>query len=106
MVFYVSVNIEGVVFTTLKLEEDLSIGLFHDVSQEIEASAMGHPHANFLNAFASSIFNQVIKHRDQSVSPFQGKALLPQIASLEELFKTLSLGQLLDDPAFHVSAQL
>jgi hypothetical protein len=54
---------------------------------------MGHAHDARLKAKASSFVQKRCEHGDKGLSPLQREALLPNITSVDERLKKLSLGQ-------------
>src|ERR1035437_5796942 len=73
-----------------------------DIRQDIQTAAMGHTHVDFIHAASGCPLEQLIKHRDNSFTPFKREAFLPEIFFVKELFELLGLDQLLQKCLFAI----
>ena len=107
MVLHVSclaLGIRGRVLS-LELAEDRLVRLFENVSEHIDAAAVGHRNAHFSRTCVRSGFYQGVEHRHHHVGSFDREALVPLIHAAEESLKAVDLGEPFEDRLLFVSAE-
>ena len=80
----------------LELAGDLLVSEPHDVGQDVEAAAVGHPQHNPLGADFARLLEREIQHGNHDVGPLDGEALLAEVRIVEKLLQALDLGKPLE----------
>ena len=91
---------------TLELGDDLLVGLVQDVRQHVQAAAVGHAHDHLFDAQPGAGVHQFVQQRHHGLGPFEGEALLPEIARVQEVFELLGGDQPRQHPAGGSRGQL
>ena len=99
MVFHVAgaviVGAEG--RTTLKLVENLVIGLAHHRAQHVQAAAVRHADDDLVNAQRAAALDHLFQRRDDRFAAINAEPLGAGIAAVQESFEALGLDQLFKD---------
>ena len=66
-------------------------GLAKEIGQDAQTSTMRHAHDNFLSAMRRQIMKDRLERDEQGFSTFHGETLLPNVAAVKELLKSLRL---------------
>ena len=80
-----------------ELAEDRPVGLGHDVGEDVQPAAMGHPEDDLANPVLAAIFDHALQRRDHRLAAVQPEALGADIFAGEELLPLLGLDHLLED---------
>jgi len=81
----------------IELSEQVGRQLAHGVDQHVQTTAVGHANHNFLNAFDTGLFNQLIHRSDEAFATFEREALLTHILGVEVTLQAFSSSQVLED---------
>ena len=77
--------------------EDRPVGLGHDVGEDVQPAAMGHPEDDLADPVLAAIFDHRLERRDHGLPAVQAEALGADIFAREELLPLLGLDHLLED---------
>ena len=75
---------------------DLLVSEPHDVGQDVEAAAVGHPQHDPFGADLGRLVEREIQHGNHDVGPLDGEALLAEVCGVEKLLQALDLGKPLE----------
>ena len=79
----------------LEFSDDLLVSEPHNVGQDVEAAAVGHPQHNPFGAHVGRLLEREIQHGNHDVGPLDGEALLAEVCIVEKLLQALDLGKTL-----------
>ncbi len=98
MVLHVAIAVDGLgdVVVGEFVEEELVV-LAEDVGEDVEPSAMGHAHDDLGEAEAGARLDDGVEHGDEGLAAFQGKALLADVAGVEERLEFLGAEEIGED---------
>ena len=82
-----------------ELVENEFEGLAQEISQDIEPAAVGHAHDNFLDTGRFAALQYGIENDEERLGALEGKAFLPHIPRVEEVFEGFGLVKLAQDGA-------
>ena len=86
-----------------KLPEDLSRTLASNIDQHVDAPAVGHANANFVEARARGRLTDFVHERHHGFAAFETESLLADELGLQECLKGFSLVQLVQNPQLLVA---
>src|SRR5208283_32341 len=81
----------------LEFAKKLFIELIENVYLNIEASAVRHPHEDFAATSPPGMPQEGVKHRYDDLGSLNGETLLTDVAGVEEVLKSSSLAELIED---------
>jgi hypothetical protein len=81
----------------LELAEDRRVRLPHDVRQDVEAPAVGHPDDRFADPGVGRVVEDRIEHRHEGLAALEREALLADVGRVQELLERLGGAELLED---------
>src|SRR5437667_2150690 len=71
-----------------KLAEDLAGPFAHNVCQDVEPAAMGHPQHNLADPLLAGLFKRQIQQRNQTLGTFERKTLRADEFLVNELLES------------------
>ena len=74
-------------------------GLAKYVDEHVDTAAVRHANHEFLQSRAAADLNQLVEHRNQALTAFEGESLLPNVAGVQVAFDALGSRQLPEQPA-------
>ena len=80
--------------------EDELVVLAQDIGEDVEAAAVGHAHDDLLDAVARAFLDDLVEDRDDGFAALERKALLADVAGVEEFLEQLALEQVARARAF------
>src|SRR5262245_25225641 len=98
VIFDVAVTVERVgQVVVFELGKQLLVWLAEDIGQNIEPSAVGHPHDDLANTKLWRLLHHGVQYRNQRLGAFERKALLANVTRVQEALEQLSEVQIHED---------
>ena len=76
------------------------------VDQHVQTTAVGHADHDFLHALGASLLNQLVHGSNETLTAFQGEALLPHVLGVQKTLQAFGGGQPLENVLLFVGIEL
>ena len=101
VILHIAVALLGIGDVVLaEFVEDKLVVLAQNIGEHVEAAAVSHAHDDLLHAVARTFLHNLVEDRDDRFATLERKALLADVAGVEEFLEHLALEQVAEHALF------